>query len=76
MSTILKFLKNPIVCKWKFNTIYKQYKDDKITNKILNNDRHECPFYDALVVGKIKSGNVVKHVNIYVNETKEVIGSP
>jgi len=54
MSTIPNFLKTPIVCKQKFNTIYKQYKDEKITNKILNNDRHKRPFYDALVVGGIK----------------------
>jgi hypothetical protein len=54
MSTIPKFLNTLIVCKKKFNTIYKQYKDDKITNKILNNDHHECLFYDALVVGGIK----------------------
>jgi hypothetical protein len=54
MSIILKFLKTPIVCKQKFSTIYKQYKDDKITNEILNNDHHECTLYDALVVGGIK----------------------
>jgi len=32
----------------KFNAIYKQYKDDKIADEISGNDRHECPFYDAL----------------------------
>jgi hypothetical protein len=48
LASILGFSRTPIVCKWKFNAIYKQYKDDKIANEILGIDYHECPFYDAL----------------------------
>jgi len=48
LASILGFLRTPIVYKRKFNAIYKQYKDDKITNKILGNDHYECPFYNAL----------------------------
>jgi hypothetical protein len=47
MLVTLGFSKTPIVCKWKFNAISKQYKDDKITNGISSNDCHES-FYDAL----------------------------
>jgi hypothetical protein len=48
LASIPSFLKTPITYKWKFNAIYKKYKDDKIINEILDNDHHECPFYDAL----------------------------
>jgi hypothetical protein len=48
LASIFGFLRILIACKWKFNAIYKQYKDDKIANGILDNDHHECPFYDAL----------------------------
>jgi hypothetical protein len=34
LASIPRFLKTPIVCKWKFNAIYKQNKDDKIANEI------------------------------------------
>ncbi len=48
LSTFPSCSRAPIACKWKFNAIHKQYKNDKITNEISNNDHHECPFYDAL----------------------------
>jgi hypothetical protein len=48
LATLPSFSRISIVCKWKFNAIHKQYKYDKITNEILDNDHHECPFYDAL----------------------------
>jgi hypothetical protein len=48
LTSILGFSRTPMACKWKFNAMYKQYKDDKIVNKISSNDCHECPFYDAL----------------------------
>jgi hypothetical protein len=62
VGTFLSFSKIPIVCKWKFNAIYKQYKDDKITNGISGNDRYECPFYDALDSWWHQNGNVMKHI--------------
>jgi hypothetical protein len=48
LVSIPRFLRTPIIYKWKFNAIYKKYKNDKIENEILDNDHHECPFYDAL----------------------------
>jgi hypothetical protein len=48
LAIFLGFSRTPIVGNWKFNTIYKQYKDDKIANAISSNDHQECPFYDAL----------------------------
>jgi hypothetical protein len=62
LSTLLSFSRTPIACKWKCNEIYKQYKDDKITNGISGNDCHECPFYDALDIWWHLNGNVMKHV--------------
>jgi hypothetical protein len=34
--------------KRKFNTLYKQYKEDKIVNNISQNDCHDCKFYESL----------------------------
>jgi hypothetical protein len=62
------FLRIPIVYKRIFNAIYKLYKDDKITNEILGNDRHECPFYDALDSWWHQNINVTKHVSVFKNE--------
>jgi hypothetical protein len=64
LASILGFLRTPIAWKCKFNAIYKQYKDDKVVNKISSNDCHECPFYDALDSWWHQNGNV----NAYVNE--------
>ncbi len=49
LASIPGFSRTPIICKWKFNAIYKQYKDDKIANEILGIDCHECPFYDVTI---------------------------
>ncbi len=67
------FSKTQIVCKWKLNAIYKQYKNDKIANGISSNDHHECPFYDALDSWWHWNENVMKHVNVFANE---IMGSP
>ncbi len=37
LVSIPKFLRTSIVCKRKFNVVYKQNKDDKITNEISHN---------------------------------------
>jgi hypothetical protein len=60
LVTFLSFSNTPTSYKWQFNAIYKQYKDDKITNGILGNDYYECPFYDALDSWWHQSGNVMK----------------
>jgi hypothetical protein len=76
LATLPSFSRTSIVCKWKFNAIYKQYKNDKIANGISSNDHHECPFYDALDSWWHRSGNVMKHVNAFINEIDEIVGSP
>jgi hypothetical protein len=74
LATLLSFSRTPIGCKWKFNAIYKQYKDDKIVNGISSNDWHESPFYDALDRWWHRCENVKKHVNASVNEMDEIVG--
>ncbi len=37
LVSIPRFLRTPIVCKQKFNAIYKQNKDDKIANENSHN---------------------------------------
>jgi hypothetical protein len=64
LASIFGFSRTPIACKWKFNAIYKQYKDDKIISKISSNDCYECPFYDALdswVASKWKCDETSEH---------------
>jgi hypothetical protein len=74
-AAIPGFPRIPIACKWKFNAIYKQYKDDKIANGILGNDCHECPFYDVLDSCWHWNGNVMKNVSVFGNEIKKIISS-
>jgi hypothetical protein len=69
LASILGFSRTPIACKWKFYAIYNQYKDGKIVNKISSNDCHQCHFYDALDSWWHRSGNVMKHVSTFVDET-------
>jgi hypothetical protein len=69
LASIPWFFKTPIAYKRKFNAIYKQYNNDKVTNGILGYDHHECPFYDALDSWWHWSGDVMKHVSVSTNET-------
>jgi hypothetical protein len=75
LASIPGFLRTSIVCKWKFNAIYKQYKDYEIANEISSNDCHECPFYDALDSWWHGNGNVRKHVSASTNESKEIVSN-
>ena len=34
-------------CKKKFNVLYKQYRLDKMVNRVSGSDRHECKFYNT-----------------------------
>ncbi len=76
LDSISGFLKTLITCKQKFNTIYKKYKDNKIVNRIASNDCHKYPFYDALDSWWHQNGNVMKHVNTYANEIKDIVSNP
>jgi hypothetical protein len=75
LATLLGVSRTSITCKRKFNSIYKQYKNDKIANGISDNDRHECLFYAALNSWRHQSGNVMKHVSAFANEIDEIVGS-
>jgi hypothetical protein len=48
VSSIPRFKKSVVACKRKFNTLYKQYKEDKIANNISGNDHHDCRFFESL----------------------------
>ncbi len=66
---------SPIAYKQTFNEIYKLYKDEKITNEILENDHHEWPFNDALDSWWHQNKNVMKHVNVFINEIDEIVNN-
>jgi hypothetical protein len=42
------FKNSAMACKRKFNTLYMQYREDKVANNILGNDHHDCKFYESL----------------------------
>jgi hypothetical protein len=63
------FSRTLIACKQKFIAIYKQYKDD---SGISSNDCYESPFYDALDSCWHQNENVMKHMNVFMNE---IVGS-
>jgi hypothetical protein len=69
LASTPSFSRIPIACKQKTNAIYKQCKDD---NEISSNDCYEFPFYDALDSWWHQSENVMKHVNVFMNE---IVGS-
>ena len=50
-------------CRKKFKSDFKQYKEDKLANSILGNDRHECMFYDSGNHCWHHFGSVMKHVS-------------
>jgi hypothetical protein len=72
MLVLLDFSRIPIACKRK---LMQFTNNTKITNGILGNDHHECPFYDALDSWWHCSGNVMKHVSVSTNEIDEIMGS-
>ncbi len=61
------------ICK---RPIFLMVKDDKITNGISSNDCDECPFYDTLNGWWHQSGDVMKHVNAFMNEIDEIVNNP
>jgi hypothetical protein len=75
LVSIFGFSRIPIAYKQKFNAIYNLYKDDKTTNEILGNDHHECPFYDALDSWWHQNKNVMKHMNVFINEIGEIVSN-
>ena len=50
-----------IACRKKHENLFKAYKDDKLTNGIFENARHESKFYKAMDQWWHQVGQVVKH---------------
>jgi hypothetical protein len=48
----------------------------KLQNGISHNDWNECPFYHTLDNWWRQSENVMKHMNDFVDEIDEIMGSP
>jgi hypothetical protein len=57
------FSRTAEACRKKFETVFKQYKEDKLANSVSGNDRHECKFYDSIDHWWHQAGSVMKHVS-------------
>lgn len=62
-------------CKKKFNGLFKQYKEDKLTNGISGSDRRSCKYYDSFDQWWHQIGTVMKHVTASANNSTCVEGS-
>ena len=69
VSSIPKFKRSAMVCKYKFNTLYKQYREDKVANNILGNDCYDYEFYKSLDTWWHLNSNVMKHVLASANDS-------
>ena len=48
IAAIPRFTKSSKACKKKLNTLFKQYKCNKMANGVSEESRHECKFYDSI----------------------------
>jgi hypothetical protein len=71
---ILGFSRTAETCQKKFETVFKQYKEDKLTNSISGNDRHECKFYDLIDHWWHQASSVMKHVSAATMDNTSVGG--
>lgn len=60
--------RTPEACKKKFNSIFKQYKVDKMSNGVSGERWHECKFYDSIDQWWHQTGTVMKHVSASAND--------
>jgi hypothetical protein len=56
------------VCKKKFNTLFKQYKVDKMANNVLGEGCHECKFNDSIDLWWHQTSTVMKHASPCAND--------
>ncbi len=56
LDFVPKFSQTSQTCRKKFEGIYKTYKEEKLVNSILGNNRHESKFYNAIDVWWHQSG--------------------
>jgi hypothetical protein len=59
-------------CKKKFNTLFKQYKVDKMANSVSGEGRHECKFYDSIDQWRHQTSTVMKHVSTFANDSDHI----
>jgi hypothetical protein len=59
-------------CKKKFNTLFKQYKVDKMANSVSGEGHHECKFYDSTDQWWHQTGTVMKHVSASANDNDHI----
>jgi len=57
-----KFNRTVQACRKKFMQIFASYKEDKLADGILGNNRQESKFYDALDQWYYQADEVFKHV--------------
>lgn len=77
MAAVEGFNRTPIACKRKFNSLYKQYKDDKMTNNVSDSDRNEYKFYECLDQWWHFNGHVMRHVSsVSKNCTTSTMDNP
>lgn len=70
MASVEGFNRTPIACKRKFNSLYKQYKDDKMANNVSDGDhRNECKFHECLDHWWHFNGQVMKRASGSKNRT-------
>jgi len=63
LVAILGFSRTAEACQKKFEIVFKSYKEDKLANSVLGNDKYECKFYDSLDQWWHLAGSVMKHVS-------------
>ena len=66
-----KFNRTAQACRKKFNQIFVSYKEDKLANGFLGNNRQKNKFYDALDQWYYQAGQVFKHVSATTNDNAD-----
>ena len=61
---IPRFLRTAEACRKKFETVFKQYKEDKLANSSLGNDQHKYKFNDSIDRCWNQASSVMKHVRV------------
>ena len=52
--------KSVVACKKKFNSLFKMYKEDKFSNGIFGESRHECKYFEEFDTWWHQVGSVKK----------------
>ena len=60
------FKKILVACKKKLNSLFKMYKEDKMSNGISEESHHECKYYKEFDTWWHQAGSIMKHVFVVV----------